>query len=90
VLYSQYDAEHARIALAGRLDSSTFSEAWAAAIEPVARQLPAQLIIDISGLTYCDDAGVRLFAELRRLITAGNGEIKFDGVHPDQQRYTEI
>jgi phospholipid/cholesterol/gamma-HCH transport system permease protein len=68
------------IALQGRLDSETLPEAWARTVEPVRRGTPKRVVVDASGLAYCDGAGLGLFAELRRMMAESGGELQFRGL----------
>src|SRR4051812_37327525 len=90
VSFSQYDSVHADIALAGRLDASTLPDAWTAAVEPAARQHVSQLTVDVSRLSYCDGAGLGLFAELRRIVSKNSGRLEFAGLRADQKRFVEM
>lgn len=74
------------LTLAGRLDSRTVSEAWALAVGPVRQTKPRRLVVNAGALSYCDGAGLGLFAELRRLVVSSGGEIDFEGLSPELQR----
>lgn len=90
VVFAQHEAERARITLSGRLDVSTFRDAWSASVEPTIRKAPAELTVDLAGLTHCGGVAAGLFAELRRLALASKGTIRFTGVKPDHQRFVEM
>jgi len=78
------------IALSGRLDASTLPRAWADAVEPTRRDVPKKITVDVSDLSYCDGAGLGLFAELRRLVSAAGGQLQFAGTKPEMQRFFEM
>jgi phospholipid/cholesterol/gamma-HCH transport system permease protein len=79
-----------RIALAGRLDASTLRQAWEAVVTPAQRQSPSELVVDVSGLTYCDGAGLGLLAELRRIAAEAGGRMRLEGARPEQERFLEM
>ncbi len=75
----------ATLAISGRLDASTLVTVWDKAVEGVRPVSSGSVEVDLSALDYCDGAGLGLFAELRRLVTLGGGELAFTGVHDDLQ-----
>ncbi|HUO10584.1 MAG TPA: ABC transporter permease [Phycisphaerae bacterium] len=81
---------NARVGLAGRLDATTLPEAWSQAVIPIRKNLPAQLTVDVAGLSYCDGAGLGLFAELRRSVAVKGGSMQLTGVRPEQQRFLDM
>ncbi|MFN0060101.1 MAG: ABC transporter permease [Planctomycetota bacterium] len=58
-----------RLVIVGRLDTETTGQAWRKALELVARHTTKRLLVDASGLVYCDGAGVALLVELRARAT---------------------
>ena len=82
--------EETRVSISGRLDAAALPQAWSEAVEPTRKQSPKRLLVDVSGLTYCDGAGLGLFAELRRIVVANGGEMKISGARPDQSRLLEM
>ena len=74
------------LAFSGRLDSSTLPEAWDKVVTPNAKNPPNAITVDAKGLTYCDGAGLGLFAELRRLAAAGGGNLEFRNLSPELER----
>lgn len=87
VVFSQRDKAQAAIELSGWLDATTLPKAWAAAVTPTEREAPAKLTVDLSRLDYCDGAGLGLFAELRRIVSLGKGEMQLTGVKPELERF---
>ena len=78
------------VVLAGRLDAMTLPEAWVQAVQPIRQTTPSQLTVDVAGLTYCDGAGLGLFAELRRSVTVKGGTMQLAGVRAEQQRFLDM
>ena len=78
------------LSLAGRLDSGTLLDAWSRSVEPVRQARPRKLRVDAAGLTYCDGAGLGLFAELRRLLTSCGGEVEFVGLTGELQHLLDM
>jgi phospholipid/cholesterol/gamma-HCH transport system permease protein len=71
------------LSLSGRLDAKTTGALWEESVPLVGRAAPARLIVDGSGITYCDGAGVALLLELRQLQTAGGRAFQCRGL-PDE------
>jgi phospholipid/cholesterol/gamma-HCH transport system permease protein len=90
VQMSRQDQGRMVLTLAGRLEARTLADAWEQAVGSVRESGPRQLTVDAAGLSYCDGAGLGLFAELRRLMTAGGGQIEFAGVSPELQRLLDM
>jgi phospholipid/cholesterol/gamma-HCH transport system permease protein len=71
------------LSLSGRLDTKTTGALWRESVPLVGRTAPARLILEGSGITYCDGAGVALLLELRQLQTAGGRGFQCRGL-PDE------
>jgi len=54
------------LALTGRLDATTLPALWGDVRRAVAESTTTPLIVDASGVDYCDGAGVAVFVELLR------------------------
>ncbi len=54
----------------GRLDASSTGGIWREAMGAIAAARPARLVVDATGVTYCDGAGIGFFVELQRRIQA--------------------
>jgi phospholipid/cholesterol/gamma-HCH transport system permease protein len=77
------DGGGAELVISGRLDASTLLSVWGAAVEGVRSASSGPVRVDLSKLEYCDGAGLGLFAELRRVVLLGGGDLAFIGVHGD-------
>jgi phospholipid/cholesterol/gamma-HCH transport system permease protein len=53
------------LALSGRLDAYTSASIWRRALDALRAAGPRPLVIDASGVQYCDGAGIALLYELR-------------------------
>lgn len=71
-----------RWALSGRLDVETTGALWRRAMEELERA-PGPVVVDASGLTYCDGAGAGLLAELRRREAGGGGSVEVRGLRAE-------
>lgn len=74
------------VRISGRLDQSTLPAAWEEVSGALRRQRPTHVVIDGSGLDYCDGAGLGLFAEVRRLTAEADGRVDFTGLSENLQR----
>jgi phospholipid/cholesterol/gamma-HCH transport system permease protein len=52
--------------LSGWLDAHTVGEVWERSRKAVASQKPRQIIVEASGVNYCDGAGIAMLVDLRR------------------------
>lgn len=78
------------LVLAGRLDSGTLMDAWTQTVDRICLVRPRKLTVNGAGLTYCDGAGLGLFAELRRLMSLSDGAIEFVGLTGELQRLLDV
>lgn len=72
-----------KLIIAGRLDSSTTGGIWRRASTAVNGAHVANVLIDATGIEYCDGAGIALLVHLRRLQNKANGDLRIDGLRPE-------
>ena len=78
------------IALDGRLDAQSLPAAWTAVVDAV-RKGSKKIIIRGEKLSYCDGAGLGLFAELRRLAAErGTPAPEFQGFNAELRRLVDL
>jgi len=68
------------ITIDGRLDSNTTGKVWREAMLAVDQNSPKRVILDASGISYCDDSGIALLIELRRRQGIRGGEFEIRGL----------
>ena len=54
------------LALSGRLDSESVTRLWESMRQAVADAPARRVVVDASGVDYCDGAGIALFVDLLR------------------------
>ena len=81
--------EEVSILLAGRLDSTTLPSVWPAVLGTANRAGLTRITLDLSGLSYCDGAGLGLIAEVRRVAASTGAILDLQGVKPDLGRLVE-
>jgi phospholipid/cholesterol/gamma-HCH transport system permease protein len=74
-----------RLSIVGRLDSTTTGGVWRQAMQALARAKAATVIVDASGVEYCDGAGLALLIHLRNQQSARGGRFEIDGLHAQFQ-----
>ncbi|MFB3893301.1 MAG: ABC transporter permease [Phycisphaerae bacterium] len=74
------------VALSGRLARETLPGVWSKAVDGVRASAAKRIVVDASGVAYCDGSGLGLFAELRRLAAQRGGAAEIVGLAPDLQR----
>ncbi len=70
----------------GRLDAVTLPAVWRTIFGKVGAAWPGKgthLIVDASGVIYCDGAGIGLFIELNRRAERASARAEFRGLSPD-------
>ena len=76
--------------VAGRLDSETTGSAWSKATGLFEKMRPKQMIVDASGVDYCDISGIALFADLRRRQQKSCGSFEIKGLKTGFQRLLDL
>ena len=69
--------------VAGRLDVHSAGLAWRSAMARVDRTAPRRLVVDASGLDYCDGAGLGVLVGLREHQERGGREFELVGLRDD-------
>lgn len=72
-----------KLAIAGRLDSSTTGGIWRRATAAVSGAKASRVVVDASSIDYCDGAGIALLVQLRQLQSQGGGTLQIDGLRPE-------
>src|SRR5687768_7978111 len=72
-----------RIIIEGRLDSSTTGTIWRDATDTVAAARVPQVLLDASGIDYCDGSGIALIAQLRNQQQRFGGNFEIRGLRPE-------
>ncbi len=72
-----------KLAIAGRLDSSTTGGIWRQATAAVSGVKVPNIVVDASAINYCDGAGIALLVQLRRLKSEAGGTLQIDGLRPE-------
>ena len=75
-----------RLTIRGQLNAASLPGAWGLATEVLRRTQSTGLAVDLSGVDYCDGAGLALFGELRKEMAERAGEVTFEGGTPELRR----
>jgi len=74
----------------GRLDSNTTGKLWREAMLAVGRTSLNQVIVDASGINYCDGSGIALFVKLREIQEKAGGRFEIRGFASEFQRLLDL
>ena len=77
------------LSIDGRLDSYTTGEVWKEAILALEHSSPKNIIVDASGINYCDGSGIALFVRLRELQEKTGGKFEVHGLSSEFQQLLE-
>ncbi len=75
------------ITLSGRLDAAGAGPVWNPALEALQSHQPRRLVVDASGVEYCDGAGAALLLDLKR---RARGAAEIRGLSPRFARLVEL
>ena len=74
-------ADHARLALVGPLDAFSARRVGRQLDDAVARGC-ADFVVDASGVTFVDAAGLSVFVRLSNTVRAHGGSLRFEATSP--------
>jgi phospholipid/cholesterol/gamma-HCH transport system permease protein len=77
-------------AIVGRLDSGSAGKIWREANETVARAASKHIILDASGIEYCDGSGIALLVQLRYRQQRAGGVFEIRGLRPEFQELLDV
>ena len=80
--YQMFHEGKLKLAVTGRLDAETTGRLWSDAIRMVAETKPEMLIVEASGVEYCDGAGIALLLRLKHIQEANGRQIQIEGLRP--------
>lgn len=72
-----------RLIFTGQLDAATTGTVWRRAETAVRNAKAKDVAIDVSGIDYCDGAGIALFVHLRNLQNKAGGSLQINGLRPE-------
>ncbi len=64
------------LTISGRLDSYTTGDMWKKAVQILEQASPKKVVVDASGINYCDGSGIALFVKLRQQQERTGGEFE--------------
>ena len=76
--------------MTGRWDSDTTGTWWHQGQRMLAQSKPRRVVIDASGLSYCDGAGVAFLVELQQLQARTGGNFSIQGLQEEFRRLLDI
>lgn len=78
------------LAFAGDLRANTLHVAWQKAHQAINRHAsPSEVLLDASGVSYCDGAGIGLFVDLEETLRRQGGSARIEGLDPRFQKLLE-
>jgi len=72
-----------KLTIGGRLDAETTGTIWRRAVETVQSQNSRDVIVDASGIEYCDGAGIALLVQLRETQNRKGAKFEISGLRPE-------
>ena len=72
-----------KLTIGGRLDAETTGTIWRRAVETVQSQNSRDVIVDASGIEYCDGAGIALLVQLREAQNRKGAKFEISGLRPE-------
>jgi phospholipid/cholesterol/gamma-HCH transport system permease protein len=76
--------------MTGRWDSDTTGKWWHRGQRILAQSKPRRVVIDASGVSYCDGAGVAFLVDLQQLQARSGGDVAIQGLQEKFRRLLDI
>ena len=76
--------------MTGRWDSDTTGKWWQRGQQILTQSKPRRLVIDASGVSYCDGAGVAFLIDLQQLQIRTGGDAAIQGLQEEVRRLLDI
>jgi phospholipid/cholesterol/gamma-HCH transport system permease protein len=77
--------------IAGRLSSKTAGEVWRKVTETLRREEKLhELILNVSGLDYCDMTGIGFICDLKTSAESGKASFRIEGLRTDHQKLLDL
>jgi phospholipid/cholesterol/gamma-HCH transport system permease protein len=67
----------------GRLDASGTAALWQQTFDLLQREAPKRLLVETSGVDYCDGTGIGLLLEIERRMRLLAGSVELSGLRPE-------
>ena len=84
--YSETNREGAlELKVIGRLDSTSTGRVWRQAMEAIGRAKAVKVIVDASGIEYCDGSGIAWLVHLRQHQAARSAQLEIRGLQAEFQ-----
>jgi phospholipid/cholesterol/gamma-HCH transport system permease protein len=88
---SEFNQDGALIlTIVGHLDSYTTGKIWKNATRAIEQNSPKSIIVDASGVNYCDGSGIALFVKLRELQEKIGGKFEVRGLAAEFQQLLDL
>ena len=81
--YQMLDNSRLRLVISGKLDAESTSRLWSQALEKVGQVEPQTLVVDATGVDYCDGAGMALLVRLQAAQQRSAGQIQIKGLRSE-------
>ena len=90
IKYENPDKSHLKVIIAGRLDIESIANLWPKVTRKINSIHPKALILDASGIEYCDGAGIGFFLKLKKDQEEAKGSIKIENLKPEFKQLMEL
>ncbi len=78
------------IVIKGRLDSTSTGSIWQETMETLERVSSQRVVVDASGIDYCDGSGIGLFMEMRRRQQGVGKGLEVNGLRAEFQKLMDL
>ncbi len=88
--FQKLDETNLKIVLGARLDAKTTAGLWPQVVRKIAEVKPEMLVVDASGIEYCDGAGMALLLQLKQTQERDDRQIQIKGLRSEFEQLMNL
>ncbi len=88
--YQTLDKSRLKLVIGGRLDAQATRRLWPQALRKVGEAEPQMLVVDATGVDYCDGAGMALLLQLKATQERNGRKIRIEGLRSEFEQLLRL
>ena len=86
----RYQGDHVVMSVAGEIDLYTAPRLHSELMAALATGAPLRLVVDMTGVEFCDSTGMNVLLAAQRHARAGGGELELSGPRPAIRKILQV
>jgi len=88
--YETIEKDKLKLSIKGKLDIESIASLWPQVSQKIRQAKPKVLILEASGINYCDGAGIGLILKLQKIQKEANGTIEINNLKPEFEQLINL